>query len=266
MPLRLKNRTTRKKAAPQNPIQAVEKGLRLLNAFTLQTPEWGVRELGRELGINPSTTHRLIKTLQAAGYVDRDSAAPRYRLGPKVVELAYVYTHINPLPSVALKIFEAHSDRFKFNFYLCALRGYQLVYLARLEGRGPIKVSAEPGQRLALHSSAAGKVLLAFQEENFLADYLKHTRLKAYTERTIMNPEALRRELGQTRERDWAQNDGEHYEEIGAVSVPVRDRGGSVIASVSLAYPRYLLKEARLELPALLDLARTISCEITAHI
>jgi DNA-binding IclR family transcriptional regulator len=247
------------------PIQSLQKGLRILSTFTLPRPEWGVRELGRELKINATTTFRLLKTLEDVGYVERNPVTQHYMLGPRVVELAELYAHLNPMPSVALKVFANFRERFQFNFYLGALRARELVYLARLEGHGPIYVSAEPGERISLHSSALGKVLLAFQDETFIDAYLQKTRLKAYTPRTITDHNALRKQLALIRKQGWALNDGERYEDVGAVGVPVSNGQDQAIASVSLAYPRYLVQEERLVVPEMIALAREIAGEIASR-
>jgi DNA-binding IclR family transcriptional regulator len=239
--------------------------LLILNAFSLARPEWGVRELGRELGVNPTTVFRLMKTLQGAGYVERNAITQRYVLGPKVVELGALYAHLNPMPSVALKVFESYTNRFQYNFYLGALRSNELIYLVRLEGNGPIRVSAEPGARISLYSSALGKVLLAFQDEAFVSEFLKKARLKAFTPFTITDRDLLLKQLREVREQGWALNNGEQYEDIGAVGVPVCDQRGQVVASVSLAYPKYLVQEQRLKIPEMVALAREIASEIAAR-
>jgi len=256
---------TKRTASRHQPIQSLRKGLLILNAFSLERPEWGVRELGRELGVNPTTVFRLMKTFQDAGYVERNPIRQRYMLGPKVVELAALYAHLNPMPSVALKVFESYTDRFHYNFYLGALRSNDLIYLARLEGNGPIKVSAEPGDRISLYSSALGKVLLAFQDDAFVAEFLKKIRFKPFTPFTITNRNILLKQLREIREQEWALNNGEQYEDVGAIGVPVYSQKGQAVASVSLAYPKYLVQKKRLKIPEMVAIAREIASEIASR-
>jgi len=179
------------------------------------------------------------------------------------MKLAAIYAHHNPLPGVALRIFERYVDRFEHSFYLIALaQDFEAVYLAVLEGRAPLKVAVEPGGVTGLHSTAAGKVLLASQPDEYVEAFIGRGELRAFTPRTITSPAVLRRELQLTRERGYSVNDGEQFEDIGAVAVPVYNTAGKVTSSVSLAYPRHLAKEGRLLLKDVISCAREIADEI----
>lgn len=258
-----KRRVTDLPGNAARPIGSLTKGLLILEAFTADKPEWGVRELARALKVNPASVHRLATTLCSIGFLEQDPSSRRYSLGPRVMKLAGLYTHHNPLPGVALRVFEKYIDRFEHSFYLIALaRKFEAVYLAVLEGRAPVRVTVEPGGFTGLHSTAAGRVLLSHQPEDYIAAFISLGNLKAFTPRTITSPETLRQELVLTRERGYAINDGEQFEDVGAVAVPVYDRDGKATTSVSLAYPRHLVKEARLDLDSVIRCAREIADEI----
>ena len=250
----------------QQPNQTLAKALIILEAFTPDQPEWGIRELGRKLGINPASTYNLVRTFYNAGYLKQNPENQRYSLGLKIMKLAGVYARQNPLPATARKIFEDYSDRFKYNFYLGSLSGYEVVYLATLDGRGPIKIVIDAGATTTLHSTALGKVLLAFQKDEFIRGFLESSPLEAFTPRTITDQKALWDLVHDIRQKGYAINDGEHYEDIGAISVPVNDRFGKVTMGVSLTYPRYLFQNQRIDINELVALAREIAQEISDHI
>ncbi len=251
---------------PESKSQALDNAIQVLDHFTLENPEWGVRELGRALGMSPTKIYRVVSTLRTAAYLDQNPETQRYTLGPKVVKLAGIYTRLNPLPKIAQSIFEKYTDRFEFNFYLGRLNNYEMIYLAVLDGRGPLKIVVDPGGSTTLHSTALGKVLLAYQNESFLAGFLEMASLSGFTGRTITDPKSLMTELNQIRTRGYAVNDGEHYDSIGAVGVPVLEKSGHVHLGVSLAYPRNLLLQDNLEIDNLVDLAKCIAEEISPHI
>ena len=245
--------------------QTLAKAIQILENFTPDNPEWGIRELGRDLDINPTTVYRLVSTLRSSGYLEQNAQTQRYTLGPKVVKLARLYTHLNPLPIVAHKIFEQYSNRFEYNFYLGRLSHYEVIFLAVLDGRGPIQVVVETGGSTTLHSTALGKVLMAFQDDAFVDEFIANTELSALTPRSITDPVQLRAQIEEIRVQKYAVNNGEHYDDVGAIGVPVFEQSGRVQLGVSLAYPRHLIQKDHIEIDRLIDLAQEIAEEIGAR-
>ncbi len=255
-----------KETIAQQPNQTLAKALLVLEAFDGEHPDWGVRELGRHLGINPASVYRMVATLHNAGYLEQDPETLRYSLGPKVMKLASLYAHRNPFPDAARKVFEQYASRFEYNFYLGTLSNYEVVYLAALDGRGPIKIVVETGGTTGLHSTALGKVLLAFQQDEYIHAFFETARLTAYTARSITDPHGLWQQIREIRAQRYALNDGEHYGDVGAVGVPVFDHSGRVRAGVSLAYPRHFVLEQRLRVDELVPLAREIASKIAVRL
>lgn len=249
----------------QQPSQTAAKAIAVLEAFDADHPERGIRELGRELGINAATVHRLVTTLANAGYLEQNPETQRYALGPKVMKLANLYIRQNPVSAVARKVFESFADRFEYNFYLGKFDKYEVVYQAVLDGRGPMRIVVETGGTAALHATAAGKLLLALQSDDVISRFLDSDELVPFTPRTVTDPDQLWEQIEQIRERKFAVNDGELYDEIGAIAVPVYGERGSLNTCVSLAYPRHLVNENRIQIEKLIPLAREIAEVISTH-
>lgn len=250
----------------EQPSQTLARGLMILEQFTSHRSEWGVRELGRKLDLNPATVHRLVTTLTNIGYLEQDHDTQRYALGPKVMRLAELYTTHNPISSIAQKIFRKYSEKFPYNFYLGKLFGYEIVYLAAHDGRAPIKVVVEPGGTIALHSTAVGLSLLAYQHNDYIESFLNMGQLEHFTSQTLTDPQRVRERLVRVREQGYAINRGEHYEDVGAVGMPIVKPGRRVEYGISLAYPQHLVAEGRIEIPELLDLTAQIADEIGKRI
>lgn len=254
----------RKQPVSEQPNQTLAKALEALDAFSAERPKRGIRELGRELGINPTSVYRIVKTLCNSGYLEQNALGQSYSLGPKVLKLASLYSLQNPLPSVARKVFESFSNRFEHNFYLGMLSRFEVIYLAVLDSRGPIKIVVEPGVSIALHSTALGKVLLAYKNDEYIQEFIKRNSLEAFTPRTLSKPEDLLKQLKEIRKQGYAINDGEQYDSIGAVGVPLYGPNGSPVnLAVSLTYPRHLVYEGQLNIEELIALGREIANEIT---
>lgn len=250
----------------EQPSQTLARGLLILEKFSSQRSEWGVRELGRELELNPATVHRLVTTLANVGYLEQDRESQRYTLGPKVMRLAELYTVHNPISSIARKIFKHYSTRFPYNFYLGKLFGFEIVYLAAYDGQAPIKVVVEPGATIALHSTAIGLSLLAFQDEEYIKAFFEQERMEQYTNATMTDRRALGKRLLRIRRQKYAINRGEHYEDVGAVGTPIIKPEKPVTYGVSMAYPQHLVTEGRIDVPELIELTQQMAAEIGERI
>jgi DNA-binding IclR family transcriptional regulator len=245
------------------PSKTLAKGITILEAFNASQRDWGIRELARELGFHPAIVHRLVATLHNAGYLEQNPENRRYALGPRVMKLAATYTQQNPLQAIARKVFENFSHRFDYNFYLGTLSpGFEVIYLAALDGRGPIKIVVEAGGRIKLHTTALGKMLLALQDDEYVHDFIKTTELERFTSRTITDAETLWTQIRAIRRNRYAVNDGEHYEEVAAVAVPLPPGTAQGTASVSLAYPRQLIHHDLPNTEDLVAIAREVADEI----
>src|SRR4051794_41985739 len=69
-------------------LEAVERAMKVLDAFLDVQGEAGTNELARRTGINASTVSRLLSTLVAGGYVEHVPENGRYRLGPHPIPRA----------------------------------------------------------------------------------------------------------------------------------------------------------------------------------
>jgi IclR family KDG regulon transcriptional repressor len=252
-----------KSAARQFQNQTLSRALVVLEAVSSGQTSWGVRELSREVGLNVATVYRIVSTLNVAGYLEWDADTQRYALGPKVMKLAGQYKLQNSVASIAEKVFESYADRFPHNFYLGKVFDYEVIYLVSLDGSGPIRIAIEPGGSIELYTTAVGKLLLAYQSNEYFQTFLHVKSLKPFTARTITDPAVLYDQIKEIRKQGFAVNDGEHYDDISAVAAPVFDSHGRVSVGVSLAFPRHYVLEGRLDLQELIELAGEIAREIT---
>ena len=239
--------------------QAVDKAIEILEQFSTAEPQLGVSELARRLDVSKSTAHRILGSLQRAGMVAQDPETRRYVLGREIVRLGYTAIYSDPLLHVALP-------------YLHYLAGQlsEAAYLAErwgLEGAPVLQVLSSITQEqlgwyttIPLHSTSAGKVLLAYAEQAEL-DALLSKELPGPTEHTITDPAELRQELQRVREEGYAICLEEEELGYNGVGVPVRDQEGQVIAALAVAGPSYRL--TRDKALAAVEKLKAISGEIT---
>jgi DNA-binding IclR family transcriptional regulator len=101
------------------------------------------------------------------------------------------------------------------------------------------------GQRIPLHATSNGKVLLSELPEHELEQALPH--LPRFTEHTITSPERLRAELDGVRRLGYALAVDELEVGLTAAAAPIRSAHGDIIASMSISGPTFRLTGERLD-------------------
>ncbi len=228
----------------------------------------GLIEISTRLGLHKSTVHRLLATLQAQRFVQRDPVSNTYRLGTRLLELGALVSRQSDLPRRAWPHLNHLVQQYQETADLAILDGESMVYLEVVESSQPVRLAVGPGRRLPLHSTASGKAFLACLPEA-QARRLIGTDLTRYTERTLTDEDALWRDLQLARQRGFAIALEEQEAGINAVAAPVLDPSRQPIAAIAVAGPAFRLSlERLLEIaPAVRAAADAIAAEVgAAHV
>jgi IclR family acetate operon transcriptional repressor len=109
------------------------------------------------------------------------------------------------------------------------------MVLAAAQGRREYALTVAAGQRMPIHASAAGKLILAYQPADII-DYWLNQPLPAYTAKTITDPPELRAAMASIKRAGWAFDEGETAPSIQAVATPIFTRGGGLVAAISVPF------------------------------
>ncbi|MFI2606791.1 IclR family transcriptional regulator [Kitasatospora sp. NPDC018619] len=206
--------------SPPAGAQAVQRALGVLHCFHDNGPDLSASDLARRMALSVSTAHRLARTLVSAGFLEQDEQTARYRLGPAVAELGQLTFHQRGLHLAGPEL-ELLSRRTKATADLAIRSGGHAVILVG----GSVRPGTGLGLRRPLHSTALGKVLLAWPRPGETVPATLGP-LTSFTERTITEPALLEEELEKVRAAGHALNDGESSAGVRTVAVPVLDGAG----------------------------------------
>jgi IclR family acetate operon transcriptional repressor len=244
-------------------IRAVDRALDILICFSRQTPELNLTQISERVGMNKSTVHRLLGTLEQKRFLQRNPVTGYYRLGIRLLQMAYLTLEQNELRQVAVPIMHRLCDQSRETITLSALDGPDIVFLEVIESPQRVKLAASTGQKMPAFSTAAGKAILsrlpAEQTRKILAGGLQQ-----FTPNTIVAIDLLLDNLEQARQNGFAFSLQEFEDGINAIAAPILDRNGQPVAAITVAGPAYRLGlERAMEIgPVVAASAREIGKEL----
>ncbi len=244
-------------------VRAVERAIQILTSFDREHTERGVSEVAQATGLHKATTHRIMMTLLNYGFLERAANGERFRLGLRVVELGLGALRGLDLRQAAFPYMQQLVDRFDESCDLGVFDRGWVLYVEVVHSEHSLTIAARVGRRLPAYCTASGRVFLAFLPPEVVEPFLNEP-LAACTEKTIISPARLREELEATRQRGYSFDDGEFEDGIRAISAPIRDIDGNVIAAMSIPGPTNRLTPERIpELAeALVETANVVSSHI----
>ncbi|NJD59464.1 MAG: IclR family transcriptional regulator [Anaerolineae bacterium] len=147
-------------------VRAVERALDILLCFRTDRSSLSLTEIAEQVGMNKSTIHRLLATLESKHFIIRDKATGMYQLGYLFVELASIILQDLDLRQLAKPYLQQLSDRSGETVDLAILSDGHVVYLQVIESTQRVKIAAAVGERLPATCTATGKAFLAYLPES----------------------------------------------------------------------------------------------------
>jgi DNA-binding IclR family transcriptional regulator len=200
----------------------------------------GPSELARRLGLPKSSIANICNALADVGLVRRIGTG--FALGRKLAELGGAYlASVDQVQEFydACRLLPTGSEE---TIQLAILDGLEMTYLARHDGRQPVRLTSQIGRRLPATVTATGKAALASLDLDDLDRRLDGlTELPVLTANSIGSVDALREDLATVRSRGYAKDDEETVEGVVCfgVMIPGRRPGeGPYAASITLLKAR----------------------------
>lgn len=245
-------------------IQSIERGFAVLLAFDAERIDPSLIEIAHATGLSRPAVRRILLTLQHLGYVEPTQGS-HWRLTPRVLTIGQHYVTSSALVSVA----EPHMGRLVEETHesasLSTLDGNEVVYLARVPANRILNVTAVAGTRVPAHPTSMGRVLLAAASPEFVQRYLDDPGLQPLTPHTITDPGQFREALERARRQGWSLVSEERERGLIAVSAPIRDHTGKVVAALSSSSSTGRTSPGHIErhvVPILTQIAAQISAEL----
>lgn len=224
-------------------VQSVDRAISILEILA-RTGEAGVTELALELGVHKSTAFRLVAALEKRSLVEQQHGRGKYRLGTGILRLAGATTARLDLIQESRGVSRLLAQQVGETVNIAVLSDGAALYMDQVAGSSALQPHNWVGQRIPLHATSNGKVLLSGLDPT--EAQRQAGELRRYTTHTITSWDALAREIDEVRARGYGLAIDELEIGLTAVAAPIHNSHGEVIASISVSGPTFRIDARRL--------------------
>ena len=216
-------------------IQSLERAFAILEEVARNREGINLADLGKAVGLHNSTTFHLVKTMAQLGYISHVRDSKRYRIGSRLFTLAAGALEENSFLALATPVLETLTGDTGAAAHFAIRTGNDIVVIARTAGSGLLQMVHRTGAQRPAHATALGKVLMSALNDAQIRQVLGKQPLRRFTAKTIVERDALLREIEEARRKGIAYDDGEFDEELRCVAVPVFDFAGRVAGAIGIS-------------------------------
>ncbi len=214
--------------------------MRLLGLFdAIAKTEGGLTlaRLSTVLESPKSSLLMLLRPLVAQGYLIHEAGV--YRLGAAIFRLASDILSTRNFPKLVRPFMEELVARSQETVFLAVIDrdGAKVAYVEGIDSPQAIRYTAPVGSARPLYCSAAGRLLLAFQDDAWRERYLRTVQLKPVTPRTVTSRAVLRKELEKIRRTGVAISIGEAIPGAAGIAAPIFNADKTVAAALLIGAP-----------------------------
>jgi DNA-binding IclR family transcriptional regulator len=208
---------------------------RIISLFnTFLSEEISVMEISKNLNMLPSKVSRMLGTMEKEGFLEKNPETKKYRLGIQFFELGMVYAFHLPLRKIIRPHIEQMAKELNLTVGWAILRDNRVIVVDRIQNMNIDMLAQRIGLNLPIHTTAIGKLLLAYLPEEEQDKILESIDLVKLTNATMVDKKLIKENLKVIKERGYATDEGETHEDLNGIAAPIKNSTGDVVAAIHL--------------------------------
>ena len=224
-------------------VQSLTRALSILNELAASERGLNLSETAARTSLPISTTHRLLNTLQQKKFVQFNQDQGIWTIGVQSFIVGNAFLHVRELSLIARPIMRELMDSTGETVNLAVENQGEAIYIAQIESLMTMRAIAKPGGRAAMHASGVGKALLACMNEEMVNRILMRHGMPKLTERTLVAPEMLKKQIADIRRKGYAVDDEENAIGLRCIAAAISDETGQPVGAISLSGPAVRLRK-----------------------
>lgn len=226
-------------------LQSLDRALGVLVAVS-RAGRATLTDLSLSLGVPTATTHRILTTLQKHGFVTFNEERQDWSIGIEAYRTGAAFVNRTSLTEVSRPLMRRLMEKTGETANLAIPDGDEVVFVEQVESDNPIRAFFARGSRTVMYASGTGKAILSTLPETRVRDLLMTSGLNAFTEQTLIAPDALFLDLHETRLRGYSFDSEERYSGMSCIGSAIYDEHNEACAGVSISGPSSRFQTARI--------------------
>lgn len=245
-------------------MQTVNRAIKVLKSFTREERELTLADLHHKLNLSKSSLQRILNTFVKNGFLEKDHKKKTYKLGIELYYIGKLVEEHSHLISISKPFLKDLCNRLGENVYLNVIDNNERKCIAIEKANHLLMTISYVGHTSPLHAGASAKVLLAYQDQYRIEEYIRKNPLTNCTGNTITDPDKLRKELAKIRENGYAISYNERIIGGFGVSAPIFNRNKEIVASVSISAPLTRLTQENIQkfIESIIEVSNLITMQL----
>ncbi|WP_441234992.1 IclR family transcriptional regulator [Bradyrhizobium sp. 930_D9_N1_4] len=267
-----KNVIRRKSLEPRSPseadhdtrdggVQSVDRALSILETLSEDDEGYRLSDLAVRTGLSASTVHRLLATLESRRFVQFDRAQSKWHVGVRSFTVGASFARRRNFSAQAIPYLRKLRDLTRETANLAVVDDEHIIVLTRMESREIMRSLTQVGGRVAMVTSGVGKAVLATYSDEDVGAVIRHHGMPRLTEKSIVRPGDLFKELERIRKQGFALDDEEACMGLRCIAAVVYNDCAEPLAAISVSGMTSRLTDDRL--PEIGQIVREVAGELT---
>ena len=242
-------------------VQSVDRALSILETLAEDDEGYRLSDLAVRTGLSTSTVHRLLATLEKRRFVQFDHYESKWHVGARSFSVGATFARRRNFTAQAMPYLRKLRDQTRETANLAVVDDESIIVLTRIESREIMRSLTKVGGRVAMVASGVGKAVLATYPDEDVNAIIRRQGMPRLTEKSIVRPGELFRELEAIRRQGYAVDDEEARMGLRCVAAVVYSDCSEPLAAISVSGMTSRMTDDRL--PTIGRTVREVAAELT---